>query len=162
MPSRFRVGFCTGVAFALLVGCFLFWLWQPGRQVNRHSENLLREIEGENWTAISDFLANDYADQWGDDRTLALARMREGFRYARTMRIHALNPVVNVDGRRGVWRAKITIDGDDGEVLAFLRERVNSLATPFELEWSRVSAKPWDWKLASVRNRDLEVPAGID
>jgi hypothetical protein len=46
--------------------------------------------------------------------------------------------------------------------MALLKERVNSLATPFELVWRRVSAKPWDWKLVHVSNSTLEIPADFD
>ena len=31
-------------------------------------------------------------------------------------------------------------------------------AAPFELEWRRQSAKPWDWKLVRVSNASLEIP----
>ncbi len=162
MPSWFRCGFYGALGLAVPLGLFLLWLWQPERQVDRHTHNLLRKLEGKNWSGVADFLADDYADQWGHDRTLALARMRGAFRYVRALRISPLDPVLAVDGDRGVWRAKITIDGDGGELLVFIKERVNSVATPFELEWRHASRKPWDWKLASVRNRDLEVPAGLD
>ena len=30
---------------------------------------------------------------------------------------------------------------------------------PFELEWRRVSGKPWDWQLVSVSNSGFEIPA---
>jgi hypothetical protein len=162
MPSWFRDGFYFGLGLALFVGLFLIWLWQPERQINRHTENLLGKIERKDWAGVADFLATDYADQWGDDRALVLARMRQGLGYVRAIRINALDPVVNVDNRRGVWRAKITIVGGGGELVAFIKERVNSLATPFELEWRHPSGKPWDWKLASVRNRDLEIPASLE
>src|ERR1700730_9385011 len=162
MPSWFRDGFYAGLGFALLDVHPPLWLWQPERQVNRHSENLLRKVEGKNWSGVADFLTNDYAAQWGNDRALAVARMREGFRYVRAVRINAFDRVVNADSRRGVWRAKIAIDGDGGELLVFIKERINSLATPFELECLHFSRNPWDWKLASVRNRDLEIPAGLE
>jgi hypothetical protein len=162
MPSWCRDGFYFGLGLTLVVGLFLIWLWQPECQINRHTENLLRKIERKDWAGVADFLATDYADQWGDDRTHMLARMRQGFGDVRAMRINALDPVINVDNRRGVWRAKITIVGDGGELVAFIKERVNSLATPFELEWRHLSRKPWDWKLASVRNRDLEIPASLE
>ena len=162
MSTRFRNCFYFGLGLALVAGLFLIRLWQPERQVNRHTENLLRKIERKDWSAVSDFLASDYADQWGDDRALVIARMRQGFGYLRTVRINALDPVVNADKRRGVWRAKITIAGDGRELIAFIKERVNSLVTPFELEWRHVSRKPWDWKLTNVRNRDLEIPTGLE
>jgi len=89
-----------------------------------------------------------------------LTRMRAAFAYAREVKIQYVDSTVEIEKRRAVWRAKITIEGGDSELTAVLKERVNSLATPFELEWHQVSGKPWDWKLTSVRNQDLELPAG--
>ncbi len=42
---------------------------------------------------------------------------------------------------------------------AFVNERVNTLETPFELQWQQQSGKPWDWKLVAVTNAELELPA---
>jgi hypothetical protein len=158
VPSWFRQGFYGGLGLALLIGLFLIWLWQPERQVNRHTENFLRTIEKKNWTGVADFIANDYQDQWGDDRARVLERMREVLRYLSRIRIDPANAAVRVDNQRGYWNAKITIDGDQGEVMALVKERVNSLATPFEFEWRRQSARPWDWKLVRVSNASLEIP----
>ena len=88
--------------------------------------------------------------------------MREGFRYVRGVRINASNPTVRIENRRAIWSGKIMIDGDQSEVMELLEERVNSLATPFELEWHHVSAMPWDWKLVHVSNSTLEIQADID
>src|SRR5438309_9913094 len=133
VPSWFRQGSYGGLGFALLIRLFLIWLWQPERQVNRHTEDFLRTIEKRNWTGVADFIASDYQDQWGDDRARVLERMREVLRYLRRFRIDATNAAVRVANQRGYWNAKITIAGDQGEVMALVKERVNSLATPFEL-----------------------------
>jgi hypothetical protein len=69
---------------------------------------------------------------------------------------------VRIENRRAIWSGKIMIDGDEGEGMALLKERVNSLATPFELEWRHLSAKPWDWKLVRVSNSALEIQADFD
>jgi hypothetical protein len=106
------------------------------------------------------FVGVEYFDQWGEDRALLLTRMRSAFAYVRDVKIQHANPTLEIEKRRAVWRAKITIEGGDNEMTGILKERVNSLATPFELEWHQVSGKPWDWKLTSVRNHDLELPAG--
>jgi hypothetical protein len=161
VPSWFRQGFYGGLGLALLIGLFLIWLWQPERQVNRHTENFLRTIEKRNWTGVADFVGNDYQDQWGDDRARVLERMRKVLRYLRRIRIDVTNAAVRIDSQRGYWNAKIIIDGDQGEVMALIKERVNSLATPFELEWRRQSAKPWDWKLVRVSNASLEIPEAL-
>jgi hypothetical protein len=42
---------------------------------------------------------------------------------------------------------------------AVVKERVNSLTTPFELQWRHISRKPWDWKLVRVSNPELDIPA---
>jgi hypothetical protein len=158
MRTWFREGFYGGLSVALLIALFLTWLWQPEHQARRHSENLLHAIAKKDWTRFAGFIGSDYQDQWGNDRALVLERTREVFRYLRNVRIGAVGANVRIDKGSAYWRARITVDGD-GESMALLKERVNSLATPFQLEWCRVSAKPWNWKLVRVSNAELEIPS---
>jgi hypothetical protein len=157
----FRGGFYGGLVIALCVGLYLIWLWQPERQVRRHTENFLQAIEHKNWDAASDFVAANYQDQWGDDRMRVLERLREGLRYVRRPRIIASNPSVQVEGLRAVWSGKITLYSSDDDVMEVLDRRVNSLPSPFELEWHHLSGKPWDWKLARVSNPAFEIPPDV-
>jgi len=157
----FRGGFLVGLAIALCIGLYLIWLWQPARQVNRHTENFFHAIERKDWAAVANFIGSDYQDQWGDDRARVLERMREGFRYVRGPRIIAPNPGVQVDRRRAVWTSKIMLYSTDNDVMDLLDERINSLPTPFELEWHRLSGKPWVWKLVRVSNSAFEIPADV-
>ena len=150
-----------GLALALCIGLFLIWLWQPEHQVRRHTENFFHAIEHKDWAAVADFIGGDYRDQWGDDRTRVLERMREGFQYVRGPRIIASNPRVLMETRRAVWTGKIMLYSSDDEAMQLLDERVNSLPAPFELEWHRLSGKPWDWKLARVSNSAFEIPADV-
>ena len=162
MSISFRGGFYVGLALVPCIGLYLVWLWRPERQVRLHAANFFHAIEHKDWTAAADFIGSDYQDQWADDRRRVLERMREGFRYVRGVRISASNPTLRIKNRRGIWSGKIMIDGDQSEVMELLEERVNSLATPFELEWHHVSATPWDWKLVHVSNSTLEIPADFD
>jgi hypothetical protein len=157
----FRRSFCGGLAIALCVGLYFIWLWQPERQVIRHTENLFHAIERKDWEAVGDFIAHDYQDQWGDDRARVLERLREGLRFVRAPRINASNPSLQVEAQRAVWIGKIILSSSDDEVMTLLDERVNSLPTPFKLEWHRFSRKPWDWELALVNNPAFEIPADI-
>jgi hypothetical protein len=88
--------------------------------------------------------------------------MQEGFRYVRRLRIIASNPSVWVETRRAVWISKIMVYSTDDGVMELLDERVNSLPEPFELEWHRLSGKPWDWKLVQASNSAFEIPADVD
>ena len=161
MSISFRGGFYIGLALALCIGLYLIWLWRPERQVRRHTENFFHAIEHKDWLAVANFIGSDYHDQWGDDRARVVERMREGFRYVRAPRIVASNPRVQVETRRAVWISKIVLYSADDDAMDLLDERVNSLATPFELEWHRLSGKPWDWKLARVSNSAFEIPVDI-
>ena len=161
MLISFRGGFYGGLVIALCVGLYLIWLWQPERQVRRHTGNFLQAIEHKNWDAASDFVAANYQDQWGDDRMRVLERLREGLRYVRRPRIITSNPSVQVEGLRAVWSGKITLFSSDDDVMEVLDRRVNSLPSPFELEWYHLSGKPWDWKLARVSNPAFEIPADV-
>lgn len=159
MRISFRHSFYAGLAVTLLAGFFLVWLWRPERQLHRHSEHVLRAIEKRDWTRFASFIGGDYQDQWGNDRTLVLERTREVFGYVRRARLTVIDPTVSVTNESGYWRARILVDGDNGELITVIKGRVNSLATPFQLQWHRVSQKPWDWKLIRVSNPDLEIPS---
>jgi hypothetical protein len=153
----FRGGFLVGLAIALCIGLYLVWLWRPARQVSRHTENFFHAIERKDWSAVANFIGSDYQDQWGDDRARVLERMREGFRCVRDARIIASNPSVQVETRRAVWTSKIRLYSTDNYLLQLLDDSVYSLPAPFELEWHRLSGKPWDWKLVRVSNSAFEI-----
>jgi len=157
----FREGRCGGLVIARCAGLYLIWLWQPERQVRRHTENFFRAIERKNWDAAANFVAADYQDQWGDNRVRVLERLREGFRYVRGPRIIASNPSVQIASPRAVWRGKIALYSSDDDVMEVLDQRVNSLPSSFELEWHHLSSTPWDWKLAGVSNPAFEIPADV-
>ena len=158
MPNWFREGFYGGLSLALLIGLFLLWLWRPEHQVTLHSDHLLSAIEHKNWSRFASFLDSDYKDQWGNDRSLVLERTREVFGYVRDVHIIKKSPQVRTAGATGYWRAEIVIESDSGEMMTLVKERVNQLKTPFELQWHRVSGKPWDWKLVRVANEELQIP----
>jgi hypothetical protein len=87
--------------------------------------------------------------------------MREGFRWVSGSKILASNPAAQVEARRALWSGKITVYSSDDGVMEVLEERVNKLPTPFELEWHRLSGKPWDWKLVRVSNSAFKIPADL-
>ena len=160
MRVELRIGLVIGVFAAFAIGLYCVRLWQAERQVARHTENLFHRIEQKNWTGVGDLIADDYSDQWNNDRALFLERMRLMLGYGRHFRLTASNVTCNIDNGVGFWRGKIEIESDDAELVAIAKERVDSLTTPFEFQWRQVSRKPWDWKLVRVSNAELEIPAG--
>jgi len=157
-----RDGFYVGLTTALFCGLLLIWLWQPQRQVQRHTQKLFHQVEAKNWSAVSDLIGSDYRDPWNHDRTNVIERMREVMRYLRGTRIVTEEPVIKIDNRKAVWTGKITIEGEAGEAMTLVKERINSLGMPFELQWRRTSGKPWDWKLVRVSNPELQLPSEFE
>jgi hypothetical protein len=158
----FRAGFFGGAALAICVATYLIWLWRPEHQVRLHTNNFFQAIDHRNWDGVADFIGADYQDQWGDDRARVLERMREGFRWVRGSRIMAPDSIVNADAHRAIWIGKITVFSSDDAVMEALDQHVNKLPTPFELEWHRLSGKPWDWKLVRVSNPAFQIPADVN
>jgi hypothetical protein len=150
-----------GSALALCIGLYLLWLWRPEHQVRLHTENFFCAIDGRNWETVADFIGEEYRDQWDDDRPRLIERMREGFRWVRGSRITAANLSVQVETPRAIWIGKIVVYSSDDGVMEVLDERVNKLPAPFELQWRRVSGKPWDWKLVRVSNPALQIPVDV-
>ena len=162
MTISYRGAFYGGLALAVCIGLYLVWLWRPEHQVRLHTENFFRAIDHRNWDAVADFLGSDYQDQWGDDKTRLLERMREGFRWVPGSRIIANDPAVQVETQRATWIGKIAVFSSDDGVMEVLDQRVNNLPRPFELEWHHVSGEPWDWKLVRVSNAAFEIPAEMN
>ena len=161
MTISYREVFIGGLAIVVCIGLYLMWLWRPEHQVRLHTENFFRAIDHRNWDAVADFLGSDYQDQWGDDKTRLLERMREGFRWVRGSRILAPNSAVQIEMPRAIWSGKITVYSSDDGVMEVLDQRVNNLPAPFKLEWHHISGKPWNWKLVRVSNSLFEIPADV-
>lgn len=161
MQVTFRNGFYAGLAVAVALGVYLFWLWQPERQVRLHSEHLIAAVEGQDWDDLAEFVDDSYQDKWGNDRPLLLARLREILSYTRNLRIETLGGGVSrLSGEDAEWNARVTVEADENELTALIKARVNRLETPFVFHWRHASGKPWDWKLVRVSNEGLELPEG--
>ena len=161
MRTWFREGFYVGAGLAMALGLYLTWLWGAEHQVRLHSTHLLAAMESKSWSKFATFVADDYQDQWGQDRAVVLQRTRALFQYLRGVRVAVGPALVQAGDGHGSWQARITIEDADQELIALLKERVNALPTPFTLEWRRLSGKPWDWRLVRVSNSGLEIPAGF-
>lgn len=157
MSDWLRRGFYVGLSAALLTAMLLSWLWQRERQVRRHTEELFAQVEDRDWDAVTDLLAEDFGDQWGHDRATIVTRLRSISPYLRGGRLIAGAPAVAIENDRGVWSGKVMIESE-GEAAELVKERINNLTTPFELEWRRTPRKPWDWRLVRVSNSELKIP----
>ena len=149
----------AGVLVAVAVGIYLFQLWTPARQVELHSLHLLAAIEENDASALADFLADGYQDDWGHDKALVLSRLKQVVpSAARGGQLVAHGAAVRAERAAGEWRGRITIEADANELTVPLIHHVNAVTDPYVLQWRRQSWKPWDWQLVRVSNPGLELP----
>ena len=155
----FRFGYLTGLLLALLLGFYLIQLWQPRNQIRLHNQHFLQALEARDWSDVAAVVDPTYLDQWGQDRTLVLERVREVLRLLRKLRVENHERSIRVAGATGIWVGRILLHADESEFSPGITQRVNKLEEPFEFRWRRASWKPWDWKLVRASNAALELPA---
>ncbi len=158
LSPNFRNGFYAGLLFTVIAGIYLIRLWQPERQVELHALHLLEAIGERDWGAVAEFIDPEYRDQWQHDRLLLLARLRLVGGYTRDLRLDPHEPLVIETDGGPEWRARITARGDEGEMIALIKQHLNLIDDPFRLQWRQRSWKPWDWKLVHASNEALVLP----
>jgi hypothetical protein len=150
----------SGAACALLVlAVWLVWLWQPERQVRLHQKHFLQAVERRNWNAMEKFLAADYADRWGHDRTFVLAACRDVFGQFLFLTVEQQTEDCVVEGTSGTARTTVKITGSGGPLAQQAITTVNALREPFVFSWER-RGRWWDWELVRVEQRELRLDRG--
>ncbi len=162
MPATFKYGFFAGAIIASLFALWLSHLWAANNQVRLHSAHFLGQLEKRNSAGAGEFIALDYHDDWGHDRTLVLNRLRMILPVFSTLTITAPAPQVRLRPPFAVWSAPLRLGGTGGEFAPEIIGRVNSLTKPFDLHWRHESWRPWDWKLVQVSNPALALSGALD
>lgn len=144
-----------------LVGLALYaaWLWQPGRQVERHTAAFLKAVERRNWDRVAAGIADNYSDRWEHDKDFVLREAREVFRQFFFLSIQSEPGTPAIAGREGTLRSRIRIAGDGSPVAHFVVEKVNALQSPFIFTWQRTDWAPWRWQLTRIDHPELEIPS---
>src|SRR6187402_963441 len=104
MSVNFRYGFYAGLLVAVIAAIWLATLWRPERQIRLHTTHLFTQIEKKNWRTVGDFFGDDYQDRWGNNRGLALERIRAVFRFLPNARIEESGAQVRTVNRQGYWQ----------------------------------------------------------
>ena len=147
-----------GAAVFVASAIYLLALWQPERQVRLHQSHLIRAVEKRNWDRFASFVADDYSDLWGHDRTFVLRESREVFRQFLFLTLRQEIESAEADFGRGKVSARLEIEGSGGPLAELAKQHVNGLRHPFTFHWQQGSWKPWDWQLTRVEQPELRLP----
>jgi hypothetical protein len=138
---------------------WLLWLaalWQPARQVDLHTMNLLARASSRDWPAVEAMMAPDYRDAWGHDREVAIDEARKLFSHFFALQIVPLGPLEikeAVDGREAC--APVGVFGSGTAVAQAVIEEVRSAGGDTVFVWRKAGGWPWQWALAEVRHAEL-------
>jgi hypothetical protein len=145
------------VAATLVLGFWCLWLWQPARQVRRHTEQLLAAVEDKDWREMAELMMYDYSDRWGHDKATILDHTKQAFAQFFSLTVESSELDVEEANAIGTARVRIAIKGRGGPLADFVMSRVAELKEPFAFTWKQASWKPWDWKLVRVDQPELEI-----
>lgn len=145
-----------GAAFAALA----LWAvieYSPGRQLERSFSRLVSAAENRDWKKVKSLMAEDYRDQWGFDRDQAVSLAADGLRHFVVLEINVESLEVSRTGREAAVDAALRLQGRATPVGEMISQKANSLENDFQFAWRQKSWKPWDWKLVSVSQNEIEI-----
>jgi len=146
--------------FGAAVAALVLWSvieFSPGRQLERVFSRLVSAAENRDWKRVKSFMAEDYHDQWGLDRERAVSMAAEAFRQFVVLEIAVESQAISRDGKDAAIEAKLHLQGRATAIGEMVVQRVNSLENDFQFAWQQKSWKPWDWKLVSVSQNEIDI-----
>lgn len=150
------------VALPVAVGVWILVLWQPGRQVELHTLNLLKRASARDWPAVEAMMGADYTDAWGHDRMSAIDDARKVFSQFFALHITALEPLRVETGRDGATaEGPVGIFGSGTAIAAAVMEEVRNAEGTFVFRWRKDGPWPWQWVLVEAGNENLRVRGGF-
>ena len=128
-----RTAIFTAAAL-LALALYAAWLWQPARQVQRHTVHFLKAVERRNWDKVVTFVADDYSDRWGHDKEFVLRDAREVFRQFVFIEIQNDPTEPTFAGNEATLRNPVKISGQGSLIAQYVMEKVNTLRTPLDFK----------------------------
>jgi hypothetical protein len=140
---------------------WLAWLWQPARQVELHTLNLLKWASSRDWTAVEAMMAPDYRDAWSGDRAAAINEARQLFSHFFALQITPLEPL-RITENRAEWQAAgaVGVFGSGTPVAHAAMDEVREAEGPVVFRWRKSGTWPWQWSLVGTGQEGLAAKFG--
>jgi len=138
---------------------YLGWSWQPERQVQNRFEDLIAALEKRNLKKVKALISPEYRDEWGlrpDDLVKLSDEMLRQFFW---VEITPVEPRVTRTDRGVEVRTRLQLQGNGTALAQAALSRAGEWREPFVFVWRKESGKPWDWKLASMSQSELNLQA---
>lgn len=140
---------------------WLFQLWQPARQIELHTRNLLARASDRDWAAVEAMMAPGYRDARHDDRASAGDAGREWASHFFALQIVPLDDwQIDVSGNDGQASGAIGIYGSGTYVAQAVMDVARKLEEPFVFRWRKSGRWPWQWRLTEIAQPELAARYG--
>jgi hypothetical protein len=147
-----------------LVAAGIWWLfqtWQPDRQVELHTLNLLKRFSARDWPAVKAMMADDYRDAWGQDREMSVEKAMEVTSHFFALQVSPFDlPVVRRDNEAAAVDVKLGIFGSGTPVAHAVMDAVRGAEGPFFFHWRKCGVWPWQWELVAGGHAGLAAEYG--
>ncbi len=158
-----RVASLGWAVLVVMVACavWLFLLWQPARQIELHTRNLLARASSRDWPSVEAMMAPDYRDARRSDRAAAVDAGREWASHFFALQIVPLDDW-QISGRGDDWQASgaIGIYGSGTYVAQAVMDVARELEEPFVFRWRKSGRWPWQWRLTEIAQPELAARYG--
>jgi hypothetical protein len=145
----------AGVLLAIWT-VWLFLLWQPARQIELHTADLLSRASARDWAAVTMMISTDYRDAWGRGREDSVAKADELFNHFFTLKILPTGPMdVRVAGGEGTNSVALGVFGSGTPVAHVVMDEVREAGGSFVFRWRKTGNWPWQWSLVEAGHAEL-------
>jgi len=152
-----RSWLATGLIFLIVAGGgWLAWDLRPSHQLEKQFRHLLDAAEQRNWVKAKEYVADDYHDSWSMDRETMLRAAQTVCGQFIALGLTPEEMKISLNGPEGIITCRLRLTGQGTALAQEAMQQANALQSDFQFAWSRKSWKPWDWKLHSVRQNEIQ------
>jgi len=145
-------------ASGVAIGLYLLWSWQPERQVAHRFGELLTALEDRKWKKVDQLISPEYSDEWGTRKADLLRWSEEGLRHFFWITFTPADPRFSREAEGVITvETRLKLDGRGTAIASAAIDRVNGLSDPILFVWRKEGGKPWDWRLASIRQSEINL-----
>ncbi|MBV6498250.1 MAG: hypothetical protein CJBNEKGG_00469 [Prosthecobacter sp.] len=130
----------------------------PEEQLQDRQRAFLLAVESRDWGEVRSMLADDYRDDYGNDRESAVEGARQvlGSFFSLTVKPRIVRLQVLPD--LAMVKMQIRVEGRGAGFSEAVLSQVNSIEDPWFFHWHKKGRWPWDWRIVQIHNDGLHIP----
>ena len=146
----------SGLAIAVAWTVWISLLWQPARQIELHTANLLARASERDWAAVKKMISPEYRDAWGHDRDESLRKADELFNQFFTLKILPTGPMsIRMADGMATNSVPLGVFGSGTPIAHAVMDEVREAAGSFVFRWRKCGSWPWQWLLIEAGQAEL-------